>query len=110
MAPSGLGASLLGPRHVLPPVDDRPCQGHHQDDGSACIQVDAVCYHTPSYQAGADEHPDERLKHLALVMHARIAGTHETPELRILPVQCLLDLLELTLLMLRERHDASPTT
>jgi len=68
-----------------------------------------VCYHTPSYQAGADEHPDERLKHLALVMHARIAGTHETPELRILPVQCLLDLLELTLLMLRERHDASPT-
>jgi hypothetical protein len=43
-------------------------------------------------------------------MYARIAGTHETPELRILPVQCLLDLLELTLLMLRERHDASPTT
>jgi hypothetical protein len=110
VASSGLGASLLRSRYVLPPVDDCPDQGHHHDDGSACFQVHVVYHHARSYQASAGQHPDERLKHLALVMHARIAGTHETPELRILPVQCLLDLLELALLMLRERHDASPTT
>ena len=51
--------------------------------------------------------PIEALGKLALIVHARIAGAHETPELRILPVQRLLDLLQLALLMFRERHDAS---
>jgi hypothetical protein len=40
-------------------------------------------------------------------VHAWIAGAYETPELRILPVERLLDLLQLALLVFRERHDAS---
>jgi len=39
-------------------------------------------------------------------VHPRIAGAHETPELRIIPVERLLNLLQLTLLVFWE-HDAS---
>jgi hypothetical protein len=58
-------------------------------------------------RAGADQDADERLDQLALIVHAWIAEAHETPELRILPVERLLDLLQLALLVFRERHDAS---
>ena len=58
-------------------------------------------------QATADGDADDGLGQLPLIVHARIAGAHETPELRILPVERLLDLLQLALLMFRERHDAS---
>jgi len=39
-------------------------------------------------------------------VHPRIAGAHETPELRIIPVQRLLNLLQLAPLVFWE-HDAS---
>ena len=61
-------------------------------------------------QAGADQHPDQGLRQSSLVVHTRIAGTHETPEFRILPVERLLDRLKLALLVFRERHDASHKT
>src|SRR5580698_10989348 len=63
--------------------------------------------HSGRDRAGAGEDADERLHQLALVVHAWIAGAYETPELRILPVERLLDLLQLALLVFRERHDAS---
>jgi hypothetical protein len=40
-------------------------------------------------------------------VHTRIAGANRVDKLWILAVKRLLDLLKLTLLMLRERHDAS---
>ena len=46
----------------------------------------------------------------ALVVHTGITGTYQPSQPPILPVERLLDLLELALLMLRERHDASHGT
>ena len=40
-------------------------------------------------------------------MHPRIADAHETPELRVIPAERLLDLLQLALLVFWGRHDAS---
>ncbi len=62
----------------------------------------------PGRQAArAGQHPDEALDKLALVVNTWIAGAYETPEFRILPIKRLLDLLQLALLVFRERHDAS---
>ena len=49
--------------------------------------------HPGSQQASTDDDADEGLYQLALIVNARIARAHETPELRILPVERLLDLL-----------------
>ena len=57
--------------------------------------------------ASAGQDPDEALDKLALVVNTWIAGAYETPESRILPIKRLLDLLQLALLVFRERHDAS---
>ncbi len=65
----------------------------------------------PGRQAArTDQHPDEALDKLALVVNEWIAGAYETPELRILSIKRLLDLLQLALLVFRERHDASHKT
>ena len=64
-------------------------------------------HHSGRDRAAAGQDTDKRLHQLALVVHAWIAGAHDTPELRILPVERLLDLLQLALLVFRERHDAS---
>jgi hypothetical protein len=66
-----------------------------------------VSDHARREQAGTGDDTDEGLRQLPLIVHTRVARAHETPELRILPVQRLLDLLQLALLMFRERHDAS---
>jgi hypothetical protein len=47
------------------------------------------------------------MSELALILHPRIGGAHETPELRVIPVERLLNLLQLALLVFWERHDAS---
>jgi hypothetical protein len=49
--------------------------------------------HPGREQARTDGDADDGLGQLPLIVHARIAGAHETPELRILPVERLLDLL-----------------
>lgn len=41
-------------------------------------------------------------------MHPRIAGAHATPELRVIPAERLLNLLQLALLVFWERHDPPP--
>ena len=53
-------------------------------------------------QAGANDGPGQGLQELALVAHPRIAGAHAAPELRVIPVERLLDLLQLALLIFRE--------
>ena len=57
----------------------------------------------------ADHDPGQGLQKLALIAHPRIAGAHAAPELRIIPAERLLNLLQLALLVFWERHDASPT-
>ena len=63
--------------------------------------------HPRREQASTADDADEALGQLALIVHTRVTGAHETPKLRILPVERLLDLLKLALLVFRERHDAS---
>ena len=61
----------------------------------------------PAGSRPTPNHDPEQCPHeLALIAHPRIAGAHETPELRIIPVQRPLNLLQLALLVFWE-HDAS---
>ncbi len=48
--------------------------------------------------------PGRACRQLALIAHPRIAGAHEAPELRIIPAERPLDLLQLALLMFWEPH------
>jgi hypothetical protein len=66
-----------------------------------------VGYYSGREQASPGHDADEGLRQLALIVHARVAGAHETSELRVLSVERLLDLFQLALLVFRERHDAS---
>jgi len=59
-------------------------------------------------QANANHEPELGLYELALITPLRIAGVHPAPELRIIPVERLLNLLQLALLVFWERHDAPP--
>ena len=58
-------------------------------------------------QASANHHPEQGMSELALILHPRIGGAHETHELRVIPVERLLNLLQLALLVFWARHDAS---
>ena len=58
-------------------------------------------------QASANHDPGQGPHEPALIVHPRIDGAHETPELRIIPAERLLDLLQLALLVFWERHGAS---
>ena len=57
------------------------------------FKVHTVGNHPGREQPSTDGDADDGLGQLPLIVNARIAGAHETPELRILPVERLLDLL-----------------
>jgi transglutaminase-like putative cysteine protease len=97
------------PGQVPPPAHDPPRQRQQDDRRAGRLEVYAMGHHSGHERADAGEDPEQRLHQLALVMHARIAGAHKAHELRIFAVQRLLDLLQLALLVFRERHDASST-
>ena len=61
---------------------------HSGDDNKVVLDSLRRCK-----QARTDGDADDGLGQLPLIVHARITGAHETPELRILPVERLLDLL-----------------
>jgi hypothetical protein len=105
-----MAADRADPGQVPPPADKRPSQPEHQDRGPGRVQVYPAGDNPGSKHASANHHSDEGLCQLALVVHPRIAGTYETPESRVLSVKRLLDLLQLALLVIRERHDASQKT
>ena len=66
---------------------------------------------TPATQhPDAQQEPQRGLDDPALVVHARIARADGVGEPRIIGVERLLNLLELALLVLRERHGASHET
>ena len=61
---------------------------------AACrLQVQVTGHYPRRKQPGTYQHTYEALHQLALIVHTRIAEAHETPELRILPIKRLLDLL-----------------
>src|SRR5690242_5480961 len=95
------------PGHMPPPADHRPDQGQYRERRAGGLEVHTVGYHSGREQPRAGDDADECLCQLALIVHARVAGAHETPELRVLSVERLLDLFQLALLVFRERHDAS---
>jgi hypothetical protein len=78
---------------VPTPADHRPHQGQQHDHGSGGLEVYVVGDHACREQPGSDDDAGEGLRQLALIVHTRVARAHETPELRILPVERLLDLL-----------------
>ena len=66
---------------------------------------------TPAEQeAHTEQEADRRLDDPALVAHPRILRAHRLRELRILGIERTLDLIELTLFVLRQRHGASHET
>jgi hypothetical protein len=76
-----------------PPADYRPHQGQQHDRRPGRLEVHTMGDHPGREQARTDDDADESLYQLALIVHPRVTGAHETPELRILPVERLLDLL-----------------
>ncbi len=62
--------------------------------------------HPGQQQPNASHDPKQGLYELAPIVHPRIADAHETSELRIIPVERPLYLLQLALLVFWE-HDAS---
>src|ERR1700730_6090904 len=87
------GAREPDPYHMPPPADRRPHQGQQQERRPGCLEVHMTGDHPGREQASTGDDADEGLHQLALIVHTRIARAHETPELRILPVERLLDLL-----------------
>jgi len=88
-----LGARGPDPGQVPAPAHHRPGQREDQERRPGGFQVHTVSDHPGREQAGTADDADEGLRQLTLIVHTRIAGAHETPELRILPVERLLDLL-----------------
>jgi transglutaminase-like putative cysteine protease len=105
--PAARGAYPPHRGQVPPPADHRPGQRQHQERSPGRLKVDPAGDHARRERATPEDHPDKGLRQLALVVHTRVARAHQAPEPRILPVERLLDLLQLALLMFRERHDAS---
>src|SRR5262249_55805432 len=95
------------PGHV-PVAAQRPHAAgeHHDEAGDA--DPDVLGRHPGDQQSDADQESEGRLEDSAPVMHSRVACAHAAGEPRVLGIERLLDLLELALLVLRERHVASP--
>src|SRR5262249_31145234 len=94
------------PAHV-PPAGQRPHRARQHDQETADANEDKLRNDTGQEQAYADHESDRSLDHAALVVDARVLRPHGLGKLRIVGIERLLDLLELTLLVLRERHCAS---
>jgi transglutaminase-like putative cysteine protease len=104
---AGLAAHGSHPSRMPPPANHRPHQREQHDHGPGRLEVHLAGHYPGRQHAPAYQHSDEALRQLTLIVHTWIVGAHETPEFRILPVERLLDLLQLALLVVRERHDAS---
>ena len=92
----------------VPPAVQRPDAAHQHDDEPAYGEPDNRQDNSRRDHPRTNSETEGGLHYPAPVVHAGIAGTHQTAQPPILPVERLLDLLELALLMLRERHDTPP--
>ena len=114
LSPSAALARRPAPGHAerdaghVPPAVQRPDAADQHDGEPAHCEPDQRQDDTRRDHARADTETGGCLNHPAPVVHAGIAGPHQPAQPPILPVERLLDLLELALLMLRERHDTPP--
>jgi transglutaminase-like putative cysteine protease len=92
----------------VPPAVQRPDAADQHDGEPAHCEPDHRQDDTRRDHARADTETGGCLNHPAPVVHTGIARPHKTAQPPILRVERLLDLLELALLMLRERHDTPP--
>src|SRR5580693_7141987 len=95
--------------HVTPARQGPHRAGEHDHEAGHTDQGQ-LGDHAGQQEAYAEQEADRRLNYPALVMHPRILGAHCLRELRILGIERTLDLIELTLLVLRQRHGASHET
>ena len=94
----------------VPPTGQRPHRAGQHDHEASYADHGELGHDTGQQQADAEQEPDRRLDDPALVVHPGILRAHCLRELWILSIERTLDLLELTLLVLRQRHGASHET
>ena len=94
----------------VPPAGQGPHRAGQHDHEAGYADHGELGHDTGQQQADAEQKPDRRLDDPALVVHPGILRAHRLRELRILSIERTLDLLELTLLVLRQRHGASHET
>ena len=96
---------------TIPPMCRQLVSAHiaarQHDQEPADADKDDLRDHSGQEQADTDHEPDRRLDDPALVVDLGVLRAHRLGKLRIVGIERLLDLLELTLLVLRERHCAS---
>src|ERR1022692_3259758 len=91
----------------VPVAGQRPHAGREHDHETGDSDKHIGSDNPGQEQSDADDEPEGSLDDPALVVHSRVAGAHGVREPRVIGVKRLLDLLELALLVLRERHSAS---
>src|SRR5215831_11133108 len=92
--------------HVAP-ARQRPHGTGEHDHEAADAHKDVLGDHASQQQAHPKQEPDRSLDHPPLVVDPGVLRAHRLCKLRIVGIERLLDLLELTLLVLRKRHSAS---
>ena len=100
------GTRHLGAAGHAPVTGHRPQAAgeHHHKAGHR--DQDDIDHDSGEQQPDSDQEPQRRRDDPALVMHPRVGRVHGFSKPRVTGVKRLLDLLELALLMLRERHGA----
>jgi len=102
--PPGRAAGHMAPARQGPHrAGEHDHEAGHPDEGQ-------LGNHAGQQEAHAEQKADRRLNYPALVMHPRILRAHRLRELWILGIERTLDLIELTLFVLRQRHGASHET
>src|SRR4029077_12619722 len=100
------GAPGHGTAHVTP-APQRPQGAAEHDHNAADTHKNDLGTHTGQQQAHSEQEPDRSIDRPPLVVDLRVSCPHGLRKLRIVGIERLLDLLELTLLVLRKRHSAS---
>src|ERR1039457_6521265 len=94
----------------VPPAGQGPHRAGKHDHEAGHADQGQLGDDAGQEEAHAEQEADRRLDHPALVVHPWIFRAHRLRELRILGIERTLDLIELTLLVLRQRHGASHET
>ena len=91
----------------MPPTGQCPHRAgqHHHEATDA--DEDVLGNYAAQQQTHSEQEPDRSLDYPPLVVDPGVFGAHGLRKLRIVGIERLLDLFELTLLVLRKRHSAS---
>ena len=94
----------------VPPARQGPHRAGEHDHEARHADEGQLGNDAGQQEAHAKQKADRRLNHPALVVHPWILRAHRLRELWILGIERTLDLIELTLFVLRQRHGASHET